>query len=83
MSALAINNLSTVAEMNAIRGGGEVRSVYHGSSIANGAWSFRGTRYRFKGLAFSRRYGLLRVYDKKRIYKRTQTKTYHYTSYWT
>ena len=83
MSALAINNLSTVADMNAIRGGGEVRSVYQGSTIVNGAWGFRGTVYRFKGFAFDRRYGLLRVYDKKRIYKRTQTKTYHYNSYWT
>ncbi len=83
MSALAINNLSTVAEMNAIRGGGEVKSVYKGSYILNGSWSYRGTTYRFKGLAFSRRYGLLRVYDKKRIYKRTQTKVYRYDSYWT
>ncbi len=83
MGALAINNLSTVADMNAIRGGGEVKSVYTGSHIINGSWSYRGTRYRFKGFAFSRRYGLLRVYDKKRIYKRTQTKHYHYNSYWT
>ena len=83
MSALAINNLSTVADMNAILGGGEVMSRYRGSSITSGSWSYRGTRYRFKGFARSRRYGLLRVYDKKRIYKRTQTKTYRYDSYWT
>jgi len=82
MSALTIQNLSTVADMNAIRGGGEVKSVYQGSHIINGSWSYRGTSYRFKGLAFSRG-RILRVYDKKRIYKRTQTKHYHYNSYWT
>ncbi len=83
MNALTINNLNADAEMSAIQGGGEVRSVYQGSHILNGSWSYRGTSYRFKGFSFDRRYGLLRVYDKKRIYKRTQTKHYHYNSYWT
>ncbi len=83
MNALAINNLNTVADMNAIRGGGQVRSVYTGCRITSGSWSYKGTVYRFKGFAFDRRYGLLRVYDKKRTYQRIQTKVCCYRSYWT
>ena len=83
MSALAINNLSTLTDMNTIRGGGEVMSRYRGSYITSGSWSYRGTRYRFKGFARSRRYGWLRVYDTKRIYRRCQTKVQRYDSYWT
>ena len=81
MSALVINNLSTGADMNTIRGGALVKLVYQNSHILNGSWSYKGTRSRFKGFAFSRRYGLLRVYDKKQIYKRTQTGHQHWDSY--
>ena len=74
MSALAINNLNTVADMNAILGGAVlIRSTYKGSHIINGSWSYVGTFYRTK-----RRWGRFRLVDKKRVYKRTQYKHYHW-----
>ncbi len=83
MNALAIDNLSSVADMNAITGGANVANIYKGSHIINGSWSYRYTSYTRKGSAFSRRYGWLRVYDKKKVYTRTQVLHRHYDSYWT
>ncbi len=83
MTALAIDNLNTVADMSSIRGGANVANVYKGSHILNGSWSYRGTRYSRKGTTFSFRYGWMRVYDKKKIYTRTQVLHHHYDSYWT
>ncbi len=57
MSALTIDNLSSVADMNAIVGGANVANIYKGSRIINGSWSYRATSYRRKGTAFSFRYG--------------------------
>ncbi len=37
---------------------------------------------RRKGTAFSFRYGWLRVYDKLKVYTRTQVLHLHYDSYW-
>ena len=82
MNALAINHLNSDADMNAITGGGEVASVYRGSHIISGSWSYRGTSYRFKRNVFSSRYGWLRLYDKKKVYSRTQVLHKHYDSYW-
>ncbi len=83
MNALTINNMNSAVDMSAILGGDEVLLRYRGPHILNGTWSYRGTRYRRKGTTFSFRYGWLRVYDKLKVYTRTQVLHQHFDAYWT
>ena len=50
MSALAINNLSTDIDLNAVSGGwSEVLSIYLGSSRTFSSWADKGTQWTYKG----------------------------------
>ena len=87
MSALAINNLTAAADLNSIAGGAPagvlVGSYYQGSHIAGAsAWQYRYTTYTFKGFAFSSQFGLVRKYDRKRVYSRTQYQHKHWNDYY-
>lgn len=79
MNELAIENMDTLADMNAVVGGWD---VFRGKRIISGPWRFRGTIWGgFKGLAYDRRYGLLKVKGKTRVFQRTQTMYLYFTHY--
>ena len=83
MSTLAINNLAESADLNAITGGwSEVLSIFQGSHTIDGAWSFAGTSYTYKGQKYVSGTGWTYLYDKKQVYRRTQELHYHWDSFW-
>lgn len=83
MTALAINNLTVDADLNAINGGwSQVLSIYLGRSDSFSNWSFKGTSWEYKGKAYVYGVGSTYKYIKRNKYQRTQTRTYKYESFW-